>query len=273
MFFGGCVLMLGLWHTAFISATKNIPLATQSQNQENQIKVENYVHGIEPCETVLVGSSLMSLVLPEYFTHKNVCNIAFGGHSSFDGLNLVLQDRRHEIKNIFVEMTVLKSARDPFIQNATSGAQFALAHSLPIFLSRHQPMTMLLSLLRSFFPPGPKQITPEQFQTMFALHLAEHQITSTESQIAWQKSLTDINIILRQLKDFGIRIFLVQMPIDPRLQKTAGTEQRKDLNAEIFPATEWRWVEENIPDLTTTDGIHMTEISAKRFAQLLEQRF
>lgn len=264
----GFFVALGVTHSILISYFSRVPVTPQNQNQENFIKIETFVHDLKNCQIVLLGSSLMALLEETYFD-DHVCNLAFGGLSSESGAAVVEKSQRDKkINKLVVELNVQKPVDTNMIEASYHSLSYFLGGVFPQLLTRNQPITMLLSLVRYLNPPAPKTVTQEQFDTMFKIHqLAASSLDST-SELEYRNHLLSLRHRLSKLKDTQVQV--IWLPADPRLANANGNIRRLQIAKEIFDPSSWTWIDVHLESLETTDGIHMTQKSAEAFSTKLK---
>ena len=100
IFFVSFVILCGLYIPSLYAAGLN------EQQTANKISVAEYILS-GGCDNVLIGSSLLHTVRPEYFRTLHVCNLALPGSSAATGMK-ILESLERTPKIIIVEINAFR---------------------------------------------------------------------------------------------------------------------------------------------------------------------
>ncbi|WP_400193358.1 hypothetical protein [Hymenobacter sp. B81] len=273
----------------------------QGINQDNQIKMQEFVYArATGYPVVIVGSSLAAKLRP-YALPANTYNLAFRGQSVFEGLE-ILKRTGQAPKLILVEVDVLDRAPNA----ATTATLFnpvmhPLRTALPLLRERHQPLNQLFGLgfaaLERLRPAAAARIREKvgaQAATPAPVSAAAFQEAPASAQDAalalkieqsMRQEFAQLpdavftrNIgALRGYVDYfagrGSRVVFFEMPISaaacqsPRLQY-----MRRQLQGAFPPARFAYLPQPDCQAYTTTDGMHLSDASALRYSHELTRQ-
>jgi len=244
--------------------------AAQNQLVANQIAAERVLRDAPP--VLLLGSSMTALVPEQPFGRAG--NLGFNAASATTGLELV---RRAGLRPaaVVVETNLLDLPADEGLV-ALADPWSRRRQAVPALRVEHQPVNLALSLLRGDGPrrrttadPGRRergvQAKLEEFAQAETRPARDRRDAAERAAAAIATAGDAVDALLVA----GIRVVLVELPIDARL---AAAPRFAGVRAAVrarFPAERYRWVELPQRDWQTRDGIHLVTDDAEAVAMAL----
>lgn len=243
-----------------------------NQWQMNVIRAQRYVYGQQERPTVLVGSSL-SARLDEGAIAPGCFKLATAGGSATTGLEVVRRSGR-------VPRVILVEANDTLLRGVDAGLLVSieargpldLRRAMPVFRAEYQPVTLLHGFIRHH-RGGAKDATgeggarPANFEALLAEQKAAV-YKKLEAEVA-DKKLADVEVALRDLMARGTRVLFFEPPVHPEVAAAPLMSAMRATLLRRFPPARYRWAPRSAEAFETTDGLHLTKGSARRYSRLL----
>lgn len=270
-----------IYNLCLLIPAVNQRFVVQSQWQENLVKAQEYLVDRNPRPYVLVGSSLMARFSEESFG-PNFYNLALKGGSALTGLELI--DRKPEKPAVvFVEINMLlRDADQPVLNNAFRPVFSQLRHYVPALREKFQPANLFAGKIgEKIVAIGAKPLqrvdstvssrnsnTNEDPVFLQLLEIERTRCSQLPESTLLELRSNQLKRYIDRLAQNGVRVVLVEMPIDRRLEDLPLTTSIRDRMHALFPPGQFTWVE---PDrgrrYVTTDGMHLAGDSLTSFAQ------
>jgi hypothetical protein len=274
-----CAVTLGLFE-AVIRAGLLAPGDGTSLAADNYIRAQRFIYCTNSSSAVtLVGSSLMANLHSNYFPMP-ISNIAQAGGSSMTGLRLI----NHAISKpsvVLIEMddTITRPTDTELLAGLLGNPLYALRWNLWMMRRDYQPVKILCGYLKrhkvqSAAPSAADRepyMDPSVRANLIEMAVqSEGNGLSAADSAAIRKSAEEIHEEIAALKGQSIRVMLVQIPCDPRVDGTMREKQVKTLLHQIFRGEDW------LPEIegrtwSTRDGVHLVVPDAKYFASYVSQ--
>lgn len=245
--------------------------ANSGQNllQENVIRIQNYVHqGITP-EVVIVGSSLATRIQQDILP-SNTYNLALSGGSVWTGLEVIKRSGK-------IPKIILLEANDPLVRDIDSSILNTIFHPIsfhlqklsPIFRDAYQPVGVLARYLKTRtkhnfvkdqkLPPAIYAQALNKSLTTLGTPFPGTQITETAKKL---------RSVINDMESQGAKIFLFEMPLDPKIVNTPAIH---NFSLELHRQFEARYWLPTLPvsNFETSDGLHLVYSSAKTYTEAL----
>lgn len=266
----------------------------QGINQDNVIKMQEYLYASAGrCPTVILGSSLAAKLRPQALP-PDVCNLALRGQSVFEGFELMRRAGQTP-RLILLEMNVLDRAPNRgTIEDLFSPALHPLRRWYPGLQARHQPLNEALAgglaVLRRLRPaaaarfeeklgvggPAPGATPPDDDDANYqplspAVVAAAHaDYDQLPQQPAFGHNLDLLRHYVRYFTARGTRIVFFEMPTDAYACQGAKMRYIRQQLAAAYPASQLTYLPRpNCAAYRTTDGMHLTDPSARRYSAVL----
>lgn len=264
----GTLLLGVLYYSVVAFVPKNLHGANQWQT--NLIKAQDFVFEEKPYTHVFVGSSEAYNVPVEEIS-DNWANLGFASGCSLTGLEVLLRSGKSvDVVVVEVNETLLRGVDDDLLKEINSW------HSLPMGRqnTRLDYLTKLcIGNVKRLI--GKKRERKDDDNLPMADALKRTQ-TRMNSEFDVDK-MQDMLIILKRqidiLKAHGIKVILVETPNDPTLYDSTALARTRELTDEILPRDEYERFAVDWQVYKTKDGIHLAELSAMRYANLLVSEF
>lgn len=238
-----------------------------SDQQLNYVRAEQVLFASEPPDNVLIGSSIAGVLRQEQMG-DSLGLMAFGGGCSETGVRLLSGTGRVP-KRLFVEANVVvKNVDAEMIRYFTAFPLAQLRRGLPILRQSNQPGNLLMSVFQQMRAP------PDRVQSASLLNAGlDHYRKINQNPLnpeVVRKDLQGLRNILVSFKNQGCQVVFVGFPIHPELVNSPREAAFRKEVLEAFPESEFTWLRPSAGvEWKTTDGVHMTSDSARRFAALL----
>ena len=263
---GITVLLAFAWCLIVTRIPPGKPAAT-SQWGANHIVAERWLLG-PGADTVLVGSS-MSARLPGSALGPRIANLGMPGIHALDAL-AVARAHRAPLRQVVIESNVLYWPPNPeFIGDVLSPVRQGLLRTVPAFRTEHQPLNLLIRLLRSEGgDAAPTRADPRLLDAEVARQAA--MLATPPPAADWDAALARLDAMVQALRADGTEVRFVELPMDPRL---AASPRQSAARAELlrrYPPEQWRWLRlDGAGPWATTDGVHLLAADASRAASAI----
>ncbi len=250
---------------------------------QNRIVAERFLAfgKAETPRAVLVGSSMgrhLESGLAE--VDPGIYDLALFGGSPLTGNELMLQSGRLP-RVVVIEVNNLRQPLDtPFVLGAMAEPGAALRRICPALRTEYQPLRVLQSAGRTLGawgkPPHPvpdKEEPTPRLDEGVAFFVRGDDRTGADERERVRLDLAALGAQVERLEARGVQVLFVSLPTDPRVE---GDAFRRFVHREAlarFPEAEWPWLDfPSDGSFRTTDGVHLTESSARRAAALIAEK-
>ena len=244
----------------------------QSQNQGNIVSAENYIYNGKGKDIVIVGSSLAFRMKQDYLP-KNYYNLAFGGNSIYDGLEIIKRSGNVP-KIVLVETNIfMRPGNAGFISSLFTPGLSEAKNTLPGMRTSNQPVNLLMNELQHLMAKNKQAAAAPQTDTVLynkvlQNHLNEYErvpdIDTADMRVEALKNYLDY------LKGLGVKVMFFEMPVDCELANTPLTRYLgKKLEYEFPPALYPRIPAPDCRKYTYNDGEHLSATSAMDYSGYL----
>lgn len=272
--FGSFILVLG-WSLLLNFLPTDIDI-NQNLWNSNLVRADSYLFE-RPTMTntaVILGSSMASGI-PINKANDSLINLAFGGLSAYDGLELVMA-KAQKPTTVFIETNIiLKERNEEFHDTVFSPIRYWLKSLFPVFLIKNQPMAVIKGLIQ--FKKSARKVdtvTPIEkvlpIMNRTILDSAVKQYATYPSNTVIMARFTELASFIQALEAKGCNVIFFEMPVHPSLcQSSLSTKIREELYKR-FPRKQFTYIPQ--PECTlfhTTDGVHLTAASAALYADYL----
>jgi hypothetical protein len=283
------IFLLSLYHTLVLGGV--VPSSDGINGpQSNTIKAQRYIYNPKSeREMVLVGSSITARIDPEYISPHAV-SLAMLGMSSQIGLEIVEREKvKPSLLLIELSDTILKGKsfkpHQEFIKNLYHPIFYLIRLYIPMFRAEYQPVSNLAQFLIKIVTNDRKvsfrfleqgNSTERPTSSAVIENLIQQQIQAKINPIsegvkrAIFEETKDVKIKIQKFKNEGVRVILMNIPNEKRIEDTIGDKQLRELFRELFPKDVYEWMPEPPSgEWKTNDGIHLVTSSAKEYANFL----
>ena len=274
------VILLVL-HSLYVSFVATDYDTGQHQWQDNIIKAQDYLYETENPKGVIVGSSLSARVDEEILAGK-VHNLAMGGLGIYDGLKVILEKPTMP-EYVCVETNLItRPASQDFANSLLSPVLYPVRKMAPGLREKNQPIGLItgfiLDKLNSKKRGGklPASVSDDekaQQDPVFAkvLEMVKEENRQVPEAASLTESFAEMNHLIGQLKEKGVKIYFFEMPISQGLCNYPRPTYIREQMAAHFPASQYTYLPH--PDCSqynTTDGAHLDPVSVKAFSSWLK---
>ena len=278
------VALLGAAYGLFIVLVRpTVYLNLSDAGTQNRIVAERFLALGKSPRAVLVGSS-MSRHLESGLAEADpgIYDLAFFGGSPLTGNELVLQAGRRP-RVVVIEVNNLRQPLDTsFVTGVTAEPGAVLRRICPALRIEYQPLRVLQSAGRTLGawgkPPHPvpdpdrEEPTPH-LDGGVAFFVGADERTGEDERDRVRLDLAVLGAQVERLEARGVQVLFVSLPADPRVEEDTF---RRFVHREAlarFPEAEWPWLDfPSDGSFRTTDGVHLTEPSARRAAALIAEK-
>lgn len=207
---------------------------------------------------VLVGSSLTSKL--RNCQDSRFVNIGLMGRGNLDGLT-ILAKNNEKPKVVFVEVNFNARELNEDVVNYNVTFKSWLYRYFPIFKMEKNLVSILVSNAFSN-DSSSKASSPirsaKKYDELVNEYVISSRIMGTE-----QKNVEKLYKLAKELKQNGVRVVLVNYPVDYRIQDTAAYQENIRLVKDKM--SDFEFVSVQGKNYKTTDGVHLTQEDAQRF--------
>jgi hypothetical protein len=237
-----------------------------SQWQDNASRATVYAGRHEPAKLVLLGSSLTARIPVGMESEGSILNLAFGGDSAATGMHLIMHTGNLP-KVVGIELNFAdKAENNELIERVFGWRGQILDRLFPWTMEIYSPPRLLLygKKLKSYKSRPPFNDLPD-VRTLNRLTAQQEKQFNIEISAEEKARAELIFRSATELQNKGVKVFFYKCPWTPALDQTKrgdfirSNSQNLAQNFDTFelPGSE---------SFETTDGIHLTESNAKKFA-------
>lgn len=241
---------------------------TNSQYQDNIVKVENYLFSTNTCKKVIIGSSLsfrlISDSLPGFF------NLSLGGLSIFDGLEIIIKTGKYP-DVLYIETNVLdRTADESFIDAINNPVMFFLKSHLLAFRQNKKSLAIVAGNIIRVIKGKPENYTAKNSKLnheILDLQIKNASVLPDTSKI--KKNIACLKQEIDLLENAGVNIVFFQMPVHPDIKNSVKYSFIQKSIHQNFNTNEYKFVPEKNWNFETTDGLHLNKKEASIFSRFL----
>lgn len=239
------------------------------QDERNIIRFQRYLYNSNYADRVLVGSSMtfrldLNSISDKYFN----LSIAAGG--SLTGLQAIISSGSlPKVVIIEANNTLLTGNNKKFIDDIFNPHSLLLNKTFPILQEQNKPTTILYQMLKNKFSSDSHDtaVTP----SMLAVALQDRQ-TEPDLNLLNEKA-AELKKMVDYLSRRGVMVVFFEPPTHPDIANSASSKGVRQNLTRNFPKDKYLWLPlPNYEAYHTTDGIHLTERSARDFSITLDKQ-
>ena len=243
-----------------------------NQWQTNIIKAQDFVFDNKAYTHVFVGSSEAYNVPVEEISDK-WANLGLASGCSLTGLEIILRSGK-PVDVVFVEVntTLMRGKDDALLSEVEPW------HILPIG-RQNTRIDYLFNLIKtklkmSFKSKNTSEIKDDDKVTnLSGLDIQKESMSKPLNEEKMRQVLSQLKEQVDELRLQGVKIILTETPNDPSLRDLQQSTMARNLVHEYFPVGEYDYFDVDWNDYKTSDGVHLTEYSAKRYAQKMTDKY
>ncbi len=264
-------IKLALWTTAvallYALLILLIPKSDDAPDMysTNILKAQNYMSHKDAYRLVVVGSSMAATISLE---DPSSFNLAFYSGCSLTGLKLIVEKglaTGQYPEAVFVEtnISICNGIDDELLCKASKTG------NMWINRIENRPDYLFYSLIKGLYSGNKEK----------ALYDNPPVKEKTDLWAGVRSSLTDqdiLNSCMKEaasyctvLKQNGVRVIVIEPPNDASLYDLPQTKQVRQAASVYLPEAEYEWFTVDWSGYTVSDGIHMGNLSAKRYSDAL----
>ncbi len=245
-------------------------LEGQDQEEENEIRVQDFLYREGGVGAVILGSSL-SARIP--VAGSGLSNLALAGGSALTGAEILLRSGKFP-KVVFVEVStvILRDTDTSFLNAVFHPVNYRLREWIPATREVEQPVSRLNQFLKQHFGRGVESdsvVPAELREFQIEDHMREFGELPADPA-ALPGNMAALGGLLDRIRAHGSHVFFFEAPVEPRLRHLPLMEAAAAAFHQRFPEGPYEWL--SLPDrppFETVDGIHLNKLSAARLGDLL----
>lgn len=285
------IFLLTLYQTLVFGGVV-LPSDGINGSQSNTIKAQRYIYNHQSDrKMVLVGSSITARINPEYISSHAV-SLAMVGMSTQTGLEIVEREKvKPHLLLIELNNTIQKTRKGKlttdFLENVYHPFFYFIRLYFPIFRQEYQPVSTLVQFLIKafttedqvlfrFLEEGKSKkrlLYPELIEKLIIqqIQAGSYPISEQAKKVIEEES-EYIKTQIKKFKNEGVRVIIMDIPREKRVQDTIMEKQVRELFRELFPKDIYEWMPEPPSrEWKTNDGVHLVTSSAKEYASFLRE--
>ncbi len=249
---------------------------SQSVNQDNLIKIQEFFDNDHPKDYIIVGSSVAANLDPEVIQDQ-FHNLAFYERSLFDGL-AIIKASGHIPQMIFIETNFVK--RSPSLK--TEDLILNSQHKMLTRSSTNEPRQTEIQFAYNKFVQDKKKKeslvawptdNPEDSFTKIIQQKVEEYDELLENEAHLDKQLDLLEKEISYFEQKGVKIVFFEMPYHPDVCASAGYNLSRNKVYRVFPQNQYEYLQSyNCGDFKTQDGVHLLAESAHRYTKLFVEQ-
>ncbi len=264
---GGYELLFGAVRSRYMPRADSIPIL-------NAMNAQNYLYERANAEVVIVGSSLSGRLRADLLDARTI-NLAFGGLSALDGLELITRaDMRPRL--VMIESNVLfRPASDSFLDRLLAPPMAWLRKPLWALRDVARPLTVGLSYAQALArrllpaprvanatagdqPTAGQPTTASDSESLFGRMLDLQRVAYSEPLPAPERTsmLEHLSAHLQDLRARGIEVRFFEMPTHPDLCELPRQRELRSELQKAFATVGYVRVL-GCTGIESTDGVHL----------------
>lgn len=256
----------------------------------NIINAEKFLFDEDKVDNIIVGSSLA--IRMKMDSLDKFYNLSFGGHSVYDGLNL-LRNKENLPKHIFIESNLVDRAENPNFTSIVSNPVLnTMKKTSKVFRTDKQPLALVGDrfvgpVVGAFFykiiyklkyKSGTKEeaskpkpaIDNSLFDKMVDMQLKDYDIEIDPAIM--DKHFMHLKNHVTYFESKGVKIHFFEMPIHQKLINSPRAQYLRNRVQKDFPNNNFIPVPKNAVDYKTTDGLHLNAPEAKIYTSYFKEQ-
>jgi len=279
---------------------------TQDNWHKNRIQAQEYLYNDNKPIAIAIAGTSLSAGLFGNLLPENTYNLAMGGQSTIDGLEIVKnKNRKPDI--LLIEINFIYTERSAqFLDNLFLPGLYMARKIFPALRDKYRASsiaeTTLSSIKQHLYKYLNKYISDSKatssvklenkkkmknkfdavqikkenavkvIPALFEMNL--NRMVHLSEAIPPEKIITNKKKILTDYKNyferFGVQIILFEMPVHEKLVHSKKATHIRKMMFEIFPPDRFRYIlPDNAAKFNTTDGIHLTPHSMMNYTLFL----
>lgn len=256
----------------------------QHQWQDNIIKSQRYIYEANSEKSkVIIGSSMSCRLDGRYLPH-DFYNLSLGGQGIFDGLE-VIKHKTPAPQQIYIEMNmVYREANREFSERLFSAGLFTLREHISVLQEQYQPVNYLVSTKlnswgRGFIDPfvfrfinpvinkvADKKVSDDTGMKTQVINKLIAEYSQPFDSVLLASTFKNLQKQVKDAELKGAGIVFFEMPMQPDIENSVKALSVRRFFEKYFPAEKYAYlVHPAYKNYTTSDGVHLTEESAKQF--------
>jgi hypothetical protein len=265
-----------LAYSLFLRFTHFDRVVALNVQQSKYITVENFLYHSNPksISSIIIGSSMSEKLNPK-FLPNSVYNLSISGAMASTGIKII-ELSGHKPKKIYVELNVFTRQEDSILLNSLNSPLIRKQKEfIPFLQERNQFFVTLLNALTASFSIN-KNRPPVSSQVL--LNTQSDYLKKQNDSSNFELINQNIALLSAALKNYSkqnVQILLFRMPVEKSTLEILNNSTRLKFERSLIKKTF-----SNLPNISfvpedngfnyqTTDGIHLTNESAKHFADYL----
>lgn len=248
------------------------PKITFFQNQEtsNLVGAERFLFNSNSYHSLIVGTSL-SARLPHSLLGPGVFNLSLQGGSPLTGLELIRRSHKYPAR-LLVETNFLYYALDhTFVEYRLNTFSYFTKKYVRALRHEYQPVNLVGNLYLRYFRRDPRFIREHGLENR-ARNLALANTIDHKDEFPtapnFQNSIAIFQQLILELESHGIEIIFFEMPVHKLVAAGKRASIVRQSIYRAFAAKRYKYIDfSGLPDLKTTDGLHLDSRSAALVAK------
>jgi len=250
---------------------------SQHQWNDNIIRAQGFLYDdFEGINFIIIGTSLSCRL--QLDSLRDVYNLAFGGLSVFDGLELLMQKDKLPDFVLIETNFYMKKESENFRKSLFKPLLYSAKKHFPSLREKHQPVGILGYYFRqikegvqrekiNYKRAGSTVIKSNKFQqNLIERRMKDFEILPNEKDI--EDALSRMDSIVLKLNKLGVSIVFYEMPVNQQIFMSPASKISRERFKHRFSVNEntYIFLQENC-SYQTKDGIHLTSLESIKFTK------
>ena len=253
---------------------RNIPQFPPTTTDEQQVAIVERYFQLPALEVVLVGSSLAYRLREQFFERGDVRNVALPGGSPLTGLAVIEASPALRSRVIVVETNILTRGIDDRLVQRFKNARrpddtFRPLRSLAAYYQSALDDMLVYDAARRRSVLERPAATYDPGQGIARALIEWNKPVYREAIL---RDASTLKSLVEKLETQGVKIFFVEMPYPPAMDKSGYATTTREILKEIFGPENNRWLTLDYAanELRWLDAVHLDDRSAIIIAAALD---
>ncbi len=253
-------------YSFFLYCKSDAPSLAQNYWQGNTIRAQQYAYSDTAYDYVIAGTSI-SEGLNLDIHDKKTFTLNFIGGSVFTALELIKR-KNHLPGVILIETNLVDRPSDEqLLQRTTHPVLVSIRKNVPAFRAANQPVSIFAGQMQPHIPVPLEAVDSEYYHTRLKEIYADY-TTRVDTALLFQY-VTKLVDNIEYLKQKGSKVYLVEIPVDPRIQSSLRYRITRQYLDQAAKNSQVAYIPHYQLAVKSSDGVHMTQKSRSDYSAFL----
>lgn len=244
----------------------NMTPVAQSYAQKNRILAQEYQHSVMNYDYVLLGTSISEGLKIDVEGESSYTLNLIGG-SVLTALELIKRKKALPAALIIETNLADRSSDMALVQNTTHPVLVQLRENFSLLREANQPVNKMADNPMQKLPEYSVVETPKYHSDRLQTIITDYD--NRVDTAALRSCIRQMNEYLNYFTEKGVRIYLVEVPVDPALQQTFRYQKTRQYLGKLITGKAVMRVPLYSQPVSGSDGLHLDAKSRNEFSLFL----